>query len=92
LGQPIEFTATCAVMPPDAAEGQAAASGPTPFELVLRDPNGRNQPPSGVHMAADGVLSIEWTPARNDATGTWTVAVRELFSGSQASGVIEVGP
>jgi hypothetical protein len=92
LGEPVAFTATCDFMSPGTADGQAATSRPMPFELVLRDPDGRNQPPSGIHMAADGVLSIEWTPAQNDAIGKWTVAVRELFSGLQASGVIEVAP
>jgi hypothetical protein len=90
LGETVAFTATCAFVSPGTADREAATSRPMPFELVLRDPDGRNQPPSGIHMANDGVLSIEWTPARNDATGMWTVAVRELFSGLRASGVIEV--
>jgi hypothetical protein len=91
-GARVAFEAVCQGVDGDAGEVLRRTPGITPIELVLRDPAGRRHPPSGVHAMRDGTLVIEWTPARNDPPGLWTVAIRELFSGKRAERSIVLAP
>jgi hypothetical protein len=63
-----------------------------PVEVEVRDPQGRLAEGSGYYGAADGRLTVELLPARNDLPGRWTLRVRELASGQRAQGTLMVAP
>ena len=86
------FAATCVSSALSGDGQQTMTPGVVPFEVALRGPDGKRHPPSGVHTMIDGAMSVQWTPARNDPPGTWTVTVRELLSGLRAERTIELAP
>jgi hypothetical protein len=66
------------------AQLQATAQmhGPLPVHFELIDPHGHVALDSGMRVTAkDGAAELVWTPAVNDALGTWTVTATELASG-----------
>jgi len=69
-----------------AADGGAevAERGVIPWVFTLRDPGGQEHPLSGVRALNDGAATVEWTPARNDVEGVWTVEAAELATGARA--------
>jgi hypothetical protein len=91
-GERVAFAATCVSSALSGDGQQTMTPGVVPFEVALRGPDGKRHPPSGVHTMIDGAMSVQWTPARNDPPGTWTVTVRELLSGLRAERTIELAP
>ena len=58
--------------------------GLQPLRLTVTDPQGRDTEYSDYHCAERGRLTVPFTPARNDAPGTWRVRVEDLTAGLSA--------
>ena len=73
----------------DAGGGPIAAV--VPVEVRITDSLGREVEGSGFYAARGGGLTIPIDIAPNDAAGVWTIAVRELASGSTSHATVRVG-
>jgi hypothetical protein len=64
-----------------------------PLEVTITDPSSREAEFSGYYAAEGGRLRVQLDMAPNDPFGMWTIAVRELASGSMARHFLRVpGP
>ncbi|MBP5639467.1 MAG: LamG domain-containing protein, partial [Victivallales bacterium] len=52
-----------------------------PMSVTIKDPSGNIAEFSGYHAAVDGRLTLTLNIASNDASGIWTIEVKELASG-----------
>jgi len=73
------------------AEGEPLAAV-VPVEVQIIDPQGRPAEFSGYYGAKDGTLAVTLDLAPNDATGEWTLRVRELASGLTREHRLVVSP
>lgn len=69
----------------------AENAGAALYEIRVEGPNGKERAHYGATIASkDGTLKHTFTPALNDPEGTWTISVRDLLSGANASRKIEI--
>jgi len=68
----------------------ASPSGLQPLEITITDATGARSEYSGYYCASDGVLNIDFTAARNDEPGRWTVSAIDLTAGLTAQAEFEV--
>jgi hypothetical protein len=61
-----------------------------PVEATLLNTQHEPVAGSGWHCAADGRVTVSFTPSLNDAAGEWRLNVRDLASGNTASALIQV--
>lgn len=77
---------TIAVM----SENDRPAAATIPVHVTIADPTGRIAESSGFYAASGGRLMLPIALARNDASGLWTIRVRELASGREAAAILPV--
>ncbi len=63
----------------------AAVDAVVPLRVDIRDAQGQSAEGCGWYAAPGGALELALDVAPNDAPGEWTIAVRELASGRQAT-------
>lgn len=61
-----------------------------PVEVKIKDPTGGLAEGSGFYGAAGGRISLAWDVAPNDATGEWTISVRDLAGGKTTEHRLQV--
>ena len=69
----------------------APVAAVVPVQVKILDPQGRPAEGSGFYGAKDGKLALRLDLASNEATGTWTIKVKELASGMSGERKLAVG-
>jgi hypothetical protein len=64
--------------------------GTQPLQVKLTDPSGAESLYSDYYATKDGTLKISVTPALNDPAGKWTLQVKDLTAGLEATRTFEV--
>ncbi len=85
-GQQVEVNATV-----DDENGEAIAAV-IPVHVQLLDPEQHDAELSGYYAARDGMVSVTFDLASNDAVGQWTIRVTELASGLTSDRRLRVKP
>lgn len=67
-----------------------APAGVQPIRVSLRDAENRAHESSDYYLLQDGTVTVEFTPALNDPTGTWHFVVDDLTAGFRAEQAFEV--